>query len=197
MCTDGIVLNHVQGHFLSFGSMACPASKNWLHSMVSFFPPFAAAIKVEHENPATCEMWLVTWFLLVNAKNVFLAEIHGNIVKMCSEGAVNEGIVRKWCWLFREGRTNVRDLEWNGCLSLVTDDLKENVNAEVQEKRWFKISELHIFFLAGYSLRSDQETTGIVQDWLSLHNGLLWWRHTKARPTIWQVPSYTWGLQEK
>jgi hypothetical protein len=79
----------------------------WCH----FFPPFAAAIKVEQENPATCEMWLVTRFLVVNAKNVFLAEIHGYIVKICSEGAVNEGIVRKWCWLFREGRTNVRDLE--------------------------------------------------------------------------------------
>jgi hypothetical protein len=43
--------------------------------------------------------------------NVYLAEIQRQVVEVYSEGAVNEGNVRKWCWMFREGRINVHDKE--------------------------------------------------------------------------------------
>jgi hypothetical protein len=47
---------------------------------------------------------------------------------MYEESADNGGNVRKWCRFFRGGMTNVLDEERNGRLSLVTDDLKGNVN---------------------------------------------------------------------
>jgi hypothetical protein len=39
------------------------------------------------------------------------AEIHRQIAEVYSEGAVNEGNVRKLCWLLKEGRINVHDEE--------------------------------------------------------------------------------------
>jgi hypothetical protein len=64
----------------------------------------------------------------------------------------------KWCQLFKEGRTNVHDEERSGRSSLVTDDMKEKVNAKIWENLRFTISELHKHFFAGQSLRSDPET---------------------------------------
>jgi transposase len=93
------------------------------------------------ENPATCEVRSVIRFL--NAKNVRPAEIHRQIVEVYGEGVMNEGNVRKWCRLFIEGRTNVHDEERSGRPSLVTDDLRKDVNATIEEHRRFTISELH------------------------------------------------------
>ena len=50
--------------------------------------------------------------------------------------------MRKWFWLFKEGRTNVHDEERSGCPSLVTDDLKGNVNEKIREHMRFTISKL-------------------------------------------------------
>jgi len=44
------------------------------------------------------------------------------------EGAVNKGIVRKWCRLFKESRYNVHDEKRSGPPSVVTDDLTERVS---------------------------------------------------------------------
>jgi hypothetical protein len=41
-----------------------------------------------------------------------------------SVGAVNEGNVRKWCWLFKEGRINVCDEEQSVRQYLVMDYFK-------------------------------------------------------------------------
>lgn len=60
-------------------------------------------------------------------------EIHWQIVEVYSEGAVNKGNVRKLCWLFKEGRINVYDEEWNVHQYLVVDDFKGRVNAEIRE----------------------------------------------------------------
>jgi hypothetical protein len=43
-----------------------------------------------------------------------MAEIYRQTVEVYGEGAVNEGIVSKWCRLFEEGGINVHDEEANG-----------------------------------------------------------------------------------
>jgi hypothetical protein len=92
------------------------------------------------ENPAICEVRSVTRFL--NAKNVCPAEIHRQIVEVHGEGVMNEGNVRKLCRLFNEGRTIVHDEEQSGRPSLVTDDLRKVVNANIQQNKRLTISEL-------------------------------------------------------
>ena len=49
---------------------------------------------------------------------------------MCCEGAMNRGNVRKWCRLFKEGRTNVHDEERSGRPSLVPDGVTVGVIAK-------------------------------------------------------------------
>jgi hypothetical protein len=85
-------------------------------------------MKTRIENLATCEVWSVIRFL--NTKNVRLAEIR--IVEVCGEGAMNRGNVRKWCRLFKEGRTNVHDQEPSGRPSLFADGLTEGANAKIR-----------------------------------------------------------------
>jgi hypothetical protein len=48
---------------------------------------------------------------LLKAKNVHLAEIHGQIDEVYGEGAMNNGNVRKWLQLFKDGWTNVHKEE--------------------------------------------------------------------------------------
>ena len=84
------------------------------------------------ENPAAYEVRSVMRFL--NAKKVPLAKLHRPTVALCAEGAVNEGNVRKWCRLFKVGRTNVYDDERSGRLPLATNDMKnKTVNAKILE----------------------------------------------------------------
>jgi hypothetical protein len=51
------------------------------------------------QNPATCDL------RFLNVKNVRPAEIHIYMI------ATNDGNVKNWCWLFKEGKTNVHDEE--------------------------------------------------------------------------------------
>jgi len=51
---------------------------------------------------------------------------------VCDEGAMNRGNVRKWCRLFKEGRTNVHDEKPSGRPPMVTDGLTEGVNAKIR-----------------------------------------------------------------
>jgi len=48
-----------------------------------------------------------------------------------SEGAVNEGNVRTFCWLFKDGRINVHDKEQSVCQYLVMGDFKGKVNTDI------------------------------------------------------------------
>jgi hypothetical protein len=75
------------------------------------------------ENPATCDVRMVIQFL--KAKIVRPAKIHRKIVEVYGEGAINERSVRKWCRLFKDGRTNMQDEERSRRPPMVTDDLKE------------------------------------------------------------------------
>jgi hypothetical protein len=60
-----------------------------------------------------------------------VVEIHRQIVEVYSDDAVNEGNVRKLCWLFKEGRINVHDEEQSVCQYLVMDDFIGKVNTDI------------------------------------------------------------------
>jgi histone-lysine N-methyltransferase SETMAR len=55
---------------------------------------------------------------------------------------MSDGMVRRWC-----RRTNVHDDDKNGCPSLVTADLLDQVNEKIRENRRFTMSELSTHFL--------------------------------------------------
>jgi len=114
-------------------------------------------------------MQSVMWFL--NAKNVFLLEIHRHIVEVHGEGTLNEGNLRKCCHLLKQDRTNLLHEEWSRCLASVTDNLKENVNGKIWGNRQFTISGLQEYFFGrgdSHLLRSNRETKDTVQDWLKI-----------------------------
>ena len=75
------------------------------------------------ENPAAYEVRMVKRFL--NTKKIRLAKLHRPTVALHAEGAVNGGSVRKWCRLFKVGRTNMYDEERSRRLSLATNDMEK------------------------------------------------------------------------
>ena len=75
---------------------------------------------------------------------------------------MNKENVRKWCQLFREGKTMVHGKGWSGYLSLAMGELKESVCKTLRDTH-FKISELNVYFLARQSLGNDQKTKDIMQ----------------------------------
>ena len=74
-----------------------------------------------------------------DAKNVHPAEIHRQNDKVLHGGVINEGHVRK-CFL-RLVRTDVLDEERSGRPYLVTDDLKDKLNAKIRRSPRFTISQ--------------------------------------------------------
>jgi hypothetical protein len=81
------------------------------------------------ENLASCDIRPVTKFL--NVKNVRPAEIYRQVCEVYVENAMSDGMVRRWCRMFSEGRTNVHDDDRSGCPSLVTADLLDQVNEKI------------------------------------------------------------------
>ena len=59
------------------------------------------------EGAADCQIWSVIRFL--NATNVLPSEIHHQICQVYGDNAMSDGMVRKWVWVFNEGRENVHD----------------------------------------------------------------------------------------
>jgi hypothetical protein len=59
---------------------------------------------------------------------------------------MNEGTVRRWYRMFRDGRTNVHDEERSGRPSEGSDDLAQSVDLKICEKRRLKNSELSCEF---------------------------------------------------
>ena len=92
-------------------------------------------------NPADCEVRGVIRFLL--AENVRPCEIHRRLVAVYGEHVMNAVSVRKWCTMFRNGRTDVHDNERSGRPSVITDALKQKVNHIIRENRHFTISEVY------------------------------------------------------
>ena len=92
-------------------------------------------------NPADCEVRGVVRFL--RAENVTPSEIHRRLVAVYGEHVMNAVSVRKWCTMFRNGRTDVHDAERSGRPSVITDVLKQKVNCIIRENRHFTISEVY------------------------------------------------------
>ena len=92
-------------------------------------------------NPADCELRGVIRFL--QAENVRPSEIHRKLVAVYGEHVMNAASVRKWCTMFRNGRTDVHGAERSGRPSVITDALKQKVNRIIRENRHFTISEVY------------------------------------------------------
>ena len=92
-------------------------------------------------NPANCEVRGVIRFL--QAENARPSEIHQRLVAVYGEHVINAASVRKWCTMFRNGRTDVHDAERSGRPSVITDALKQKVNRIIRENRHFTISEVY------------------------------------------------------
>ena len=65
---------------------------------------------------------------------------------MYGDNAMSDGMVRKWVWIFNEGRENVHDEAQSERPSLVDDDLVRKVNERVRDDRRFTISDLSLHF---------------------------------------------------
>ena len=74
------------------------------------------------------------------------SEIHHQICQVYGDNAMSDGMVRKWVWMFNEGRKNVHDEARNGRASLVNDDLVRKVNEKLRDDRRFTISYLFLHF---------------------------------------------------
>ena len=92
-------------------------------------------------NPADCDVRGVIRFL--QAENFRPSEIHRRLVAVYGENIMNAASVRKWCTMFRNGRTDVHDAERSGRPSVITDALKQKANGIIQENRHFTISEVY------------------------------------------------------
>jgi transposase len=70
---------------------------------------------------------------------------------------MSDGMMRRWCRMFSEGRTNVHDDDRSGRPSLVTADLLDQVNEKIRETRRFTMSELSTHFPIFFSGRTIQQ----------------------------------------
>ena len=122
------------------------------------------------ERAADCEIWSVIRFL--NARNVLPSEIHHQICQVYGDNAMSNGMVRKWVWMFNEGRENMHDEVRSGSPSLVNDDLVRKVNERVCDDRCFTISDLSLHF--------SQISRTLLYDIFSSNLGY-WWPHSMRR----------------
>ena len=73
----------------------------------------------------------------LNSRNVLPSEIHHQISQVHGDNAMSDGTVRKWVWIFNEGRENVHDEAQSERPSLVDDDLVRKVNERVHDDKTF------------------------------------------------------------
>ena len=98
-------------------------------------------MKAPISNPADCEVRGLIRFL--QAEKFRPSEIHRRLVAVYGEHVMNAAIVRKWCTMFRNGRTDVHDAKRSGRPSVITDSLKQKVNGIIRENQHFTISEVY------------------------------------------------------
>jgi len=79
----------------------------------------------------------------LQAENVRPSEIHRRLVVVYGEHVMNAASVRKWCTVFRNGRTDVQDSERSGWPSVITDASKQKVNRIIRENQHFTISKVY------------------------------------------------------
>ena len=92
-------------------------------------------------NPAESEVRGVIRFL--QAENVRPCKIHSRLVAVYGEHVLNAASVRKWCTMFRNGRTDIQDAERSGRPSVITNAFKQKVNRIIRENRHFTITEVY------------------------------------------------------
>ena len=80
---------------------------------------------------------------ILQAENVRPSEIHRRLVAVYGEHVMNAASVRKWCTMFRNGRTDVHDAERSGRPFVITYAFKQKVNRIIRENRHFTISEVY------------------------------------------------------
>ncbi|GFX74389.1 HTH_48 domain-containing protein [Trichonephila clavipes] len=73
------------------------------------------------ENPASCEMRSVIWFVLVKSQKPM--EINRQVSEVYGNNVINESSILKWCIQFKNGRTNAHGEEKSGRPTIVTDEL--------------------------------------------------------------------------
>jgi hypothetical protein len=81
------------------------------------------------ENLSSCKIRSVTKFL--NARNILPAEICRQVCEHYGESAMSDGLVRRCCRMFSEGRANAHDDDPSGRSSLFTADLLDNVSEKI------------------------------------------------------------------
>jgi hypothetical protein len=77
----------------------------------------------------------------LNAKGERPAEIHKQIVAVYGD-VMNRQNVMKWCHEFSEGKTDVRNKQWNSRPSLIHNDLQKT-EGEIHTNWRRAITELH------------------------------------------------------
>ena len=92
-------------------------------------------------NPADCAVQGVILFL--QTEHVRPSETHRRLVAVYGEHVMNVASVRKWCTIFRNGRTDVHDAERSGRPSVITGVLKQKVNRIIRENQHFKINKVY------------------------------------------------------
>jgi hypothetical protein len=70
------------------------------------------------DNPTSCEIHSVIRFL--HSKSMSAAEIH---LELCAvyQNVVNEGTIRQWCRMFKDGQTNMSDEERSARLDICSE----------------------------------------------------------------------------
>jgi hypothetical protein len=82
----------------------------------------------------------------MNARNVLQSEIHHQICQVYGDNVMSNALVRKWVWMFSEGRNNVHDEARSGRPSLVNDGLLHKFNERVCDDRRVTICDLYLHF---------------------------------------------------
>jgi hypothetical protein len=141
-------------------------------------------MRMKIENSASCEIWSV--IKILNAKNDCPAEIYRHVCEVYGENAMSDGMVRRWCRMFSEGRLTVHDDDRSGHPSLVTADLLAQVNEKIHENRRFLTAE---------RFNSDDVVKTALQHWVRNVGGRLLRRgDTETCAPIWQMSQFGWRL---
>jgi hypothetical protein len=85
-----------------------------------------------------------------------VVEINRELCAIYGQNVMSEGAVRQWCRMFRDGQTNVCDIEHSGQPPAVSDDYVQNVDQKICRRECLTMSELSCEFLQ-ISCKMDSE----------------------------------------
>ncbi|GFU56097.1 uncharacterized protein TNCV_3405581 [Trichonephila clavipes] len=74
------------------------------------------------------------------------ADIHHQIAEVYGTEAMSDSKVRKWARKFKDGQTNIHDVESSDLLSIITEDLMQAVETKIHENRRLTITTLSLEF---------------------------------------------------